>query len=161
MNTLIPVLSLFVALLAVFVGPLVTWRTTRLKLEADRRSAWANEVRQKLAEFLGKTLHYYTAGFEDRTDAEYLQIGQLQYELELLLSRSIPGQEKLLSVLGVILGSLHAGPPESTAFVSAHEEARHLAQALLFAERSSPLRLQTKGRARLTPGSTGLAALAG
>ncbi|HVF58818.1 MAG TPA: hypothetical protein VNJ70_03275 [Thermoanaerobaculia bacterium] len=134
MKDLITVLSLTVALLAVFVGPFVTWRTTCLKLESDRRTAWAAEVRQKLAEFLGKTLHYFTAGFEDRDDVEYLHIDQLRYELELLLDPQLSAHATLIAAISTILGSLKAGHVQEGEFIRAHTRTRDLGQALVVAE---------------------------
>lgn len=86
---LIPVLSLLVAALAVFVGPLVSWAMTRRQLEASQRiasrqlvgpmrQAWINDLRAKLAELLSSALHYFVAGFEDRTDKEYRRLTQLE-----------------------------------------------------------------------------------
>lgn len=77
-----PVLSLVVAALAVFVVPLISWLITKRQLAsllevankqiiAPMRQAWINNLRDLVAELTSSALHYYVAGFEERTDEEY------------------------------------------------------------------------------------------
>jgi Zn-dependent protease with chaperone function len=79
----IAILSLVVAALAVFVGPLISWFVSKRQLAsslevankqvvAPMRQAWINNLRDVLSELLSSALHYYVSGFEDRSDAEYL-----------------------------------------------------------------------------------------
>ncbi len=131
MANLIPVLSLLIALLAVFVGPFVTLRSDKMKLDAERRRQWEVELRQKLAEFLGATVHYYAAGFEDREDAEYLHVTHLEYELELLLDPDVPEHAELSSSLQTIHHSLSSGREGEKDFVQSHKRASALAHRAL------------------------------
>lgn len=77
--TLIPILSLVVAALAVFFGPIISWRTATRQLRANlevsnkqiiapMRQAWINNLRDLLSEITSNALHYHVAGFEERTD---------------------------------------------------------------------------------------------
>jgi uncharacterized protein YneF (UPF0154 family) len=61
----IPVLSLVVALLAVFVGPFVSWKVVKKQIESSSRTArqqmlgpmrqaWINELRELIAEVASK-----------------------------------------------------------------------------------------------------------
>lgn len=79
---MIPILSLAVAVLAVFVGPLLSQRVARRQVVsslevankqiiAPMRQVWINNLRNLLAELASSALHYYVAGYEDRTDEEY------------------------------------------------------------------------------------------
>jgi uncharacterized protein YneF (UPF0154 family) len=67
---LIPILSLAVAALAVFVGPFITLRISRRQFELSRRiadkqivapmrQAWINNLREKVAELSSSALHYW------------------------------------------------------------------------------------------------------
>jgi hypothetical protein len=64
-------MSLIIAALAVFVGPLVTLRIGRKQIELSRRiaskqvvapmrQAWINTFREKLAELTGNAFHYWS-----------------------------------------------------------------------------------------------------
>ena len=81
MDKTIPVLSLVVAALAVFVGPLISWLVAKHQVAsslevankqiiAPMRQAWINSLRDLLAELTSSALHYHVAGFEERTDDE-------------------------------------------------------------------------------------------
>ena len=90
-------LSLIVAVLAVVVGPYVSLtiarRQIRASLEASNkkitapmRQAWINKLRELLAELTSSALHYYMAGFEDRTDEEFQRVTLLQAHIRLMLN---------------------------------------------------------------------------
>ena len=49
---MISVLSLVVAILAVFFGPLVTWEVTRQQIRGAVREAWMRDFREKVSEYL-------------------------------------------------------------------------------------------------------------
>ena len=81
MKELIPILSLVVAILAVLVGPIISWKIAKrhvassLKIAnkqivAPMRQAWINSLRDLIAEISSSGLHYYQAGYEDRKDEE-------------------------------------------------------------------------------------------
>lgn len=68
MNDSIPVLSLIVAALAVFVGPIISWRVAKRQIEsssavankqiiAPMRQAWINSLRDAMAELASRALH--------------------------------------------------------------------------------------------------------
>jgi len=56
------------------------------QITAPMRQAWINSLRDTLAELVSTAHHYYVAGFEDRTDAEYQRITLLQYKVKLMLN---------------------------------------------------------------------------
>ena len=96
-NEVIPILSLIVPLLAVFVGPLVSWAIAERQIETARRlankqivapmrRARINVHRKKLAELSASTRHYFVAGFEDRIDAEYQRLTELEEEIVLMVN---------------------------------------------------------------------------
>src|SRR6201998_3579529 len=95
LNALIPVLSLVIALLAVFVGPLVTLRIGRKQIEISRRiankqivapmrQAWINTFREKLAELTSRALHYHDLrpnGEAGKTEKELRSLTQLKHKI--------------------------------------------------------------------------------
>lgn len=87
--TAIPILSLVVAALAVFVGPIISRRVANRQLEANldvankqiiapMRQGWINMLRDLLSEITSSALHYHVAGFEDRTDEDYQHLTHLE-----------------------------------------------------------------------------------
>jgi len=141
---LIPVLSLLVAALAVFVGPLVSWAVARRQLQISQRiasrqlvgpmrQAWIHELRRALAELLSSALHYFVAGFEDRTDKEYRRLTELEQEVILMVN---PNEKEHVALLGTIrqmVGALETGRLEDQ-FISSHKQATELAQRILKTE---------------------------
>jgi len=67
---LIPVLSLMVAALAVFFGPLLSARVAKRAMLGPMRQKWINDLRELLSEISSRCLHYFQAGYEDRSDQE-------------------------------------------------------------------------------------------
>ena len=85
---ILPILSLVVAALAVFVGPIISWiiakrhtassvrnvslqaetslRIANKQIVAPMRQAWINSLRDLIAELAGKCAHYWAAGSEER-----------------------------------------------------------------------------------------------
>ncbi|HEX9637730.1 MAG TPA: hypothetical protein VGB99_09360 [Acidobacteriota bacterium] len=145
MDPLIPILSLVVAVGAVLLGPLVSWAIARRQLEAAQsianrqlvspmRQAWINELRSKLAELLSSALHYFVAGPQDRTDARYRRLAQLEQEVVLMVN---PGEEEyktLLSTIRRMVGSLEEGTQLDDQFIELHKQVTELAQRILKAE---------------------------
>ena len=141
---LIPVLSLLVAALAVFVGPLVSWAMARRQLETSQliarrqlvgpmRQAWINDLRRALAELLSSALHYFVAGFDDRTDKEYRRLTELEQEIILMVNPNEKEHVALLATIRDMVGALQAGRLEGQ-FTSSYEQATELAQRILKTE---------------------------
>jgi hypothetical protein len=104
--TAIPILSLVVAALAVFVGPIISWRMAKRQLAATlevsnkqitapTRQAWINNLRDSLSEITSSALHYHVSGFEERTDEEYQRLTHLEYKIKLMLNPREDDHEQL------------------------------------------------------------------
>jgi hypothetical protein len=115
----IPVLSLAVAFLSVLIGPLVTFWVTKRQIQSAQqiasmqvispmRQAWLNTLRQKLAELTGNSLHYFQAGYEDRTDTEYRAMTLLAQEVELMLNPSEEDPRQLIDLIWKMLHSINS-----------------------------------------------------
>lgn len=86
MNQAIPVLSLVIAVLAVIVGPFVSWRIAKRQIVAPMRQAWINDLRKNLARLLGSASFYSAAGVDGGDPAEYRQLSIVQQEIELTIN---------------------------------------------------------------------------
>lgn len=137
-------LSLIVAALAVVVGPMVSWaiskRQVRSLLEVSSRQitapmqqAWINKLRELLAELTSSTLHYYVAGYENRTDEEYRHLTLLESHIELMLN---PNEEedhqRLVGLMRSMLNEIRSG--KSDEFPNLHTEVIALSQEILKSE---------------------------
>jgi len=113
----IPILSLVVAALAVFVGPIISWRVAKRQLTATlasankqiiapMRQAWINRLRELLSEIASSALHYNVAGFEDRTDEEYHHLTLLEFKIRLMLNPHEDDHQQLEKLLREMVGMI-------------------------------------------------------
>lgn len=152
----LPVLSLIVAALAVFFGPLISWfvakRQTEVALKnadkqsftslriankqiiAPMRQAWINNLRDLLAELLGKCEHYWAAGFEDREDQEYQRITELKNKLALFINPNEKDHLALLEQAQTMIGGIGCGKSGDEKFWTAHKSTMELSQKILKTE---------------------------
>jgi hypothetical protein len=142
MEMAIPILSLVVALLAVFVGPLISLRVARRQvlssLEvankqviAPMRQAWINSLRDLLAEFASTALHYFVAGYEDRTDAEYLRLTLLEHKIQLMLNAKEDDHRKIEGLMREMLNAIESGPEGKDDFQVSHPALMGLSKEVL------------------------------
>ncbi|BAP14713.1 hypothetical protein AS19_18620 [Alcanivorax sp. NBRC 101098] len=143
LTTWLPILSLVVAALAVFVGPFVSFQVAKsqskvsLKVAnkqiiAPMRQIWINKLRDLVAEILGKSAHYYGAGFEEREDSEYLHITELEYRLQLLLNTSETDHKQLITHVRSLINSLaKSGAEQDEAFRASHKAVSELTPKIL------------------------------
>jgi hypothetical protein len=142
--SLLPVLSLVVAALAVFFGPFVSWFVAKKQIEASIRvsnkqviapirQAWINELRILLAELTGKCAHYWAAGYEDREDAEYQHITELVSKLTLYINPTEQDHISLLEKVKEMESAISSGgsTENDKLFWSAHEASVKLGQTIL------------------------------
>jgi hypothetical protein len=141
----IPILSLIVAAVAVFVGPIVSLLITRRQIKsaqrvatqqviAPMRQAWINGLRKLLAELLSASRHYYTSGYEHRSETEYRRMDELEEEIRLMLNPTEEQHQDLVKSIREMMHSLSMGKGHDEKFIAAHERTTSLAQAILKAE---------------------------
>jgi hypothetical protein len=151
MSLAIPVLSLLIAALAVFFGPLVTLRISRRQNELSRqvasdqielsrrvaskqivapmRQAWINNFRAKLAELSGRAEYLRNTGIKEPNDHTLLQ---LQEEITLLINPTEEDHKGLVAAIQRMLDGLEAG--NADAFAKARQQTRVLAQTIFKTE---------------------------
>ena len=153
MDSTIPLLSLVVAALAVFVGPVISWLVTKQQLlsaaelsatqvrasldaankqiVAPMRQAWINNLRDMLAELLANSLHYYLLGYEDRTEQEYQRIGLLEERVKLMLNPMEDDHIRLQKLVRKLVGGIQPSPQTVDEFVATYEKLTDLSRVIL------------------------------
>jgi hypothetical protein len=149
----IPTLSLIVAALAVFVGPIISWAIARRQLRASAqlavaqieaamltshqqtiapmRQAWINSLRDLLAELVSSALHYYVSGYEDRTDAEYRHVTLLEAKVQLMLNTNEEDHRKLENMIRRMVAAIQYRKGEPDKFPDLHTEVLALSRTIL------------------------------
>ena len=141
MDQAIPILSLVVAALAVFVGPIISWHVSKWQLRssldiankqivAPMRQAWINSLRDVLSELMSSALHYYVSGYEDRDDKEYHRIELLNYKVKLMLNPRESDHKKLESLIDQMIGALSQGRASEEEFENSHKAALELSRKI-------------------------------
>lgn len=160
-QTWIPILSLIVAALAVFVGPFVSWRVAREQTEsslkaankqiiAPMRQAWINSLRDLLAEFTATAMHYYLTGTEHRTDAEFERLTLLQHKVLLMLNPVESDHKDLQDAIGMLIVEVGSPGVPSSEALGLHGQVVDLSRAVLKREWNrvkEPLKLSSDGAA--------------
>jgi len=142
-STLISILSLSVAGLAVFVGPIVSIYITKKQLNSGIqiskkqiispiRQKWINELRLIIAEITSKSSHYWASGYEDRKDQEYYRITELEHQLRLYLNPNEDDHSALIQKVKRMTNEIGANSLEKDKeFWDAHEEVIEISQKIL------------------------------
>lgn len=153
MDSSISILSLVVAALAVFVGPVLGWLVAKQQLRsaadlsasqvrasldaankqivAPMRQAWINSLRDLLAELSANSLHYYLSGYEDRTEDEYRRIGILEERIRLMLNPREEDHVRLEKLVRKLVVGIQSAAPSQDEFVSTHQELTALSRTIL------------------------------
>lgn len=134
MKNWIPILSLLVALATVFFGPLISARIAKRSMLGPMRQKWINDLRDLLSEISGSCLHYWQAGYEDRTDEEYKRITDLTHQVIFHLNPKDDEHNKLIDVIRRLESSLSKGKDADSEFFSAYEELLAQGRKVLKAE---------------------------
>jgi hypothetical protein len=149
-NLILPVMSLIVAILAVFVGPLITLKMSERQIELSRRvaskqivapmrQAWINTFREKLAEFISAAFHYWNvrqvmAGRVELKDEEQRRLAQLEYEIRLLINPTESDHQQLVETIKQIPWRLERGDDEFGEINPLMEKATALGQRIFKTE---------------------------
>lgn len=142
MKDLIPVLSLIVAALAVFVGPIISYIVAKRQIAsslavshkqiiAPMRQVWINNLRDLLAELTSRTLHYFCAGFEEREDSEYQQLTLLEHRIQLMLNPQEDDHRQLEQLIRKMISSLGRGKDGDDDFYASHTAVIQLSRKVL------------------------------
>lgn len=143
LKDLAPVLSLLVALMAVFVGPFISWKVansqSKISLQiankqitGPMRQAWINTLRDIVSDLLGKSAHYWAAGYEDREDDEYRYITELLSRLELQINPNEEDHARLVEKAYKMQSHINSNNMNTDeVFWALHKEVKEIAQQIL------------------------------
>jgi hypothetical protein len=142
MKELVPILSLITAILAVFVGPFISWKIAKRQVAASlkaankqivapMRQAWINSLRDLIAEISSSALHYHLTGFENRRDEEYKRLTDLEGKISLTLNLIEDDHKRLHDLIRKMLNALKCGKEGSHDFTTIHPEVLALARDVL------------------------------
>lgn len=142
MDNVIPILSLIVAGLAVFFGPIISYIVVKRQIAsslasyhkqiiAPMRQAWINNLRDLLAELSGKSLHYFCSGFEEREDCEYQELTLLEHRIQLMLNAKEEDHNQLEKLIRSMISSLDRGKEGDECFRKSHTEVMELSRRIL------------------------------
>jgi hypothetical protein len=97
------------------------------------RQAWINSLRDMLSELSSSALHYFVAGFEDRTDKEYLRLTLLEHKVRLMLNPKEEDHRTLEELIKKMVGSLgrDKGSESDRDFIAAYEAEIALSRKVL------------------------------
>jgi hypothetical protein len=138
----IPVLSLAIALLAVFVGPFVSWLITKRQIESAQRLAnkqiaaplqiaWANELRKLLAEFCTTGWLITRHPHPDVVRAESTRLMQVGHEIIVMLNPNQKSHSLLMKAIDETAYALKDTKQDSERHSNATKQLMGLAQAVI------------------------------
>lgn len=151
MEWYIPVISLVIAALAVFVGPAISWHiakrqicasselatsqirslleTSNRQITAPMRQAWINDLRDSLAELCSTALHGNTsgAGFDVSPNTIMLRIRLLESKIQLMLNTAETDHARLEDLIAQMVGAMR----RNDKFFEIHAEVIALSKKIL------------------------------
>lgn len=142
-SDLISIISLIIAAIAIFFGPLISIIITNKTLKLNSKIAskslispirqqWIDNLRNTIIELLAKSHHYCVAGTDDREDEEYYRIIELEKKITLLINSKEEDHIKLLKNISEMLDNLYKGGMKSEVlFWEKHNEIIQISQSIL------------------------------
>ena len=119
---LIPILSLVVAGLAVFIGPVLSARSAKRAMLGPMRQKWINDLRALFSEVSSSCLHYFQTGYEDRTEKEYQRITDLEHKIIFMINPNETEHQDIVKVIRNMVGALEKGKEGDSEFIYSYEK---------------------------------------
>ena len=113
METYISVLSALTALVAVIVGPIVSFKIAKRQISASTvttsRQRWINDLRDAIADFNAKASMIYSLGINHYANEHSIprieELVQINYRIELLINPSEEDHAKIVKIVDDITTS--------------------------------------------------------
>ena len=147
----IATLSLIATTIAVFIGPMVSWRiathqirtssalardqmhasaeASSKQISAPMRQVWINNLRDLLAELTSSASHYHESGYEDRFDEEYQRVKLLVAKIQFMLNPNENDHQRLEVLMERMVASIENRKPD--VFPEIHTEVITLSRSIL------------------------------
>jgi hypothetical protein len=115
MECYISIITAITALVAVIIGPFVSWKITKRQISASTvtisRQQWINNLRDTLADYLAKANMAWAIARKHPDDAQKIsrieQVAQLNYKIHLLINPNEEDHAKLARLVDCISSSLN------------------------------------------------------
>ena len=149
----ISILSLIVAALAVFFGPVISWKiakhqicastelardqmrsslkTADKQITAPMRQAWINKLRELLAKFTSTSTHYHVEGVDVRPSEQIEALGLLLDHIRLMLNPTEDDHQRLEKLIYEMLIRISGKKANSNEFADLREEVIDLSRTIL------------------------------
>lgn len=97
-------------------------RAAKRAMLGPMRQKWINDLRELLSEISSRCLHYFQAGYEDRTDQEYQQITLLEHRIIFMINQNEPKHTVLVKTIREMVAALEGGKDFDSDFIAAYEK---------------------------------------
>ena len=149
----ISILSLIVAALAVFFGPVISWKIAKhqiwasaelardqmrsalemsnKQITAPMRQAWINKLRELLAEFTSKAAHHYYTDLESVTAKDGLRLSLLETHIQLMLNPKEADHQRVEMLMGEMVDEILSEKGKQSEFEDLRTEMITLSREIL------------------------------
>lgn len=93
------------------------------------RQAWINNLWDLLAELSSTALHYYLAGFEERSDGEYQRVSLLESKVWLMLNANEDDHHRLETLIRQMIAAIQHEKGKKDEFSDLHRNVVQLSKA--------------------------------
>ena len=131
MKYLEPSVTAVAAFLAAFIGAWVAGTLAGRVKVSEFRQAWINKLRELLADLSSSALHYWAAGYEDRTDAEYKRMTLLEAHIQLMLNPKEEDHRQLEVLIRKMVEEINYTKGEKDGFPRCHTEVMAISRTIL------------------------------
>ena len=106
-------------------------RTAKRAMLGPMRQQWINDFRALLAEVSSRCLHYFNAGYVDRTDEEYQHIADLEHRIIFMINPNEPEHQALVQVIRNMISALEKCKDGDEEFIASYEQLLRDGRAIL------------------------------
>ena len=131
MDASAPLITATAASFAAFFGAWVAGTLARRVKISEFRQSWINKLRELLAELTSSALHYWQAGYEDHSDAEYKRVTLLQAHIKLMLNPDENDHRKLEVLIQRMVREIEQVKGTNDEFPRFHTEVIALSRRIL------------------------------
>lgn len=143
MDGYVPIGSLIVAALAVFVGPIASYIVTKKQITsfiaashwqvvAPMRQAWINNLREMLSDFFVDVLLYYRLLSHEKSDPEKLHnIIKSEYQIKLMLNPQEEDHQELEKLIHKLVFCLECNNQNGIDFDALYKEVINRSRVIL------------------------------
>jgi hypothetical protein len=127
----IPILSLMVALAAVFVGPILSTRSAKRAMLGPMRQKWINTLRDYLSDISSLCIKYWQTDLDEREKIDFQNINDLKHKIIFMINPNEDDHEMLISLIAQMIEALSRGKAGDVDFHLAYKELQEQGRKVL------------------------------